>query len=323
MKKSALCLALGLSLLACKSNRNQEPSPADSAPAASSAAAATPPKKPEGPPPIPAPTDVAAPPANAEKSASGLAWIVLTPGDGKEKPDPEDKVKVHYTGWSKDGTMFDSSVARGQPTSFGLSQVIKGWTEGVGMMTKGEKRRFWIPGSLAYGDTPRRPGAPAGQLTFEVELIDILKAPKAPEDVAAPSAKAKKTKSGLAYLVLTEGKAGGKKPTEKSRVSVHYTGWSKDGKMFDSSVTRGRPASFGLDGVIKGWTEGLQLMSEGAKYRFWIPGPLAYGDTPSRPGAPVGQLTFDVELLEVLGDSGASPGAPKKPAPAAATAEKK
>ncbi len=69
--------------------------------------------------------------------------------------------------------------------------------------------------------------------------------------------------------------------------------------MFDSSVTRGSPATFGLNGVIKGWTEGLQLMTEGAKFRFWIPGVLAYGEKPARPGMPAGQLTFDVELLGI------------------------
>jgi peptidylprolyl isomerase len=68
--------------------------------------------------------------------------------------------------------------------------------------------------------------------------------------------------------------------------------------MFDSSVERGQPATFPLGGVIKGWTEGLQLMKKGAKYRFWIPGELAYGNEPKRPGAPSGQLTFDVELID-------------------------
>ena len=69
--------------------------------------------------------------------------------------------------------------------------------------------------------------------------------------------------------------------------------------MFDSSLLREHPATFGVGQVIKGWTEGLQLMKVGAKYRLWIPGDLAYGETPARPGAPAGQLTFDVELLEV------------------------
>jgi peptidylprolyl isomerase len=79
---------------------------------------------------------------------------------------------------------------------------------------------------------------------------------------------------------------------------VHYTGWTTDGKMFDSSVARGEPATFPLNGVIKGWTEGVQLMVVGEKRRFWIPGNLAYDNSP-RPGAPKGMLVFDVELLAI------------------------
>jgi FKBP-type peptidyl-prolyl cis-trans isomerase len=119
----------------------------------------------------------------------------------------------------------------------------------------------------------------------------------APSDVAAPPADAKKTSSGLAYKVLKPG-SGGAHPKATSMVVVHYSGWTTDGKLFDSSVARGQPASFPLDGVIAGWTEGLQLMVAGEKTRFWIPGKLAYGDKP-RGGAPAGTLVFDVELLEI------------------------
>jgi len=87
----------------------------------------------------------------------------------------------------------------------------------------------------------------------------------------------------------------GAAPRSGQRVTVHYTGWFTDGKMFDSSVTRGEPTSFGLNRVIKGWTEGVQLMVEGEKTRFWIPEALAYkGQSP-----PYGMLVFDVELLKV------------------------
>ena len=79
---------------------------------------------------------------------------------------------------------------------------------------------------------------------------------------------------------------------------MHYTGWTTDGKMFDSSVKRGQPARFPLDGVIKGWTEGLQLMVVGEKRRFWIPGNLAYGENTGG-GRPSGMLVFDVELLGI------------------------
>jgi FKBP-type peptidyl-prolyl cis-trans isomerase len=250
---------------------------------------------------LPAPADVATPPTNAERTASGLASVVLQPGTGKEHPGLKDQVKVHYSGWTKDGKMFDSSVTRNEPAEFGVTQVIKGWTEGLQLMVVGEKRRFWIPGDLAYGDTARRPGAPTGQLTFDVELLEIKKPPEPPEvpkDVAAAPSSAKKTASGLRYAVLTPG-TGKEHPAPANRVKVHYSGWTPDGKMFDSSVARGRPSSFGVTQVIKGWTEGLQLMVVGEKTRFWIPAELAYGEKPARPGAPGGPLVFDVELLEI------------------------
>ncbi len=251
--------------------------------------------------PLPAPADVASPPENAEKTESGLASVVLTAGTGDKHPAASDRVKVHYTGWTKDGKMFDSSATRGMPATFGLNRVIKGWTEGLQLMVKGEKRRFWIPGELAYGEKPRRPGAPSGQLTFDVELLDIIEAPPPPEvpaDVAAAPTDAKKTASGLRYKVLKPG-TGSKHPSLQDRVEVHYAGWTPDGKMFDSSIPRGRPSTFGVGQVIKGWTEGLQLMVVGEKARFWIPSELAYGDKPARRGAPAGALVFDVELLDI------------------------
>jgi peptidylprolyl isomerase len=123
-----------------------------------------------GPAPIPAPPDVAAPPADATKTASGLASKVLTPGTGSRHPRPNSEVTVNYTGWTTDGKMFDSSVQRGEPATFSLDHVITGWTEGLQMMVEGEKRRLWIPESLAYQG---QPGQPAGMLVFDVELIRI------------------------------------------------------------------------------------------------------------------------------------------------------
>ena len=258
---------------------------------------------PSAPPPAApsAPADVAAPPATAKKTASGLASKVLFKGKGSAHPGPHDKVTVQYTGWTTDGKMFDSSIPTGEPAKFPLDAVIKGWGEGLQLMVKGEKRRFWIPADIAYGDTPTRPGAPSGMLVFDVELLDFVKVPPPPEtpaDVAEAPKDAKKTASGLAYKILKHGK-GKEHPTAGSTVQVHYSGWTTDGKLFDSSVVRGEPATFPLGGVIKGWTEGLQLMVAGDKARFWIPGALAYGDTPTRPGAPAGTLVFDVELLSI------------------------
>lgn len=354
------------------------------------------------------PADVAAAPADAEKTESGLASKVLQAGNGDQKPTAADTVTVHYSGWTTDGKMFDSSVSRGEPTSFPLNGVIKGWTEGLQLMVVGEKRRFWIPEDLAYGPAVPGSGRPGGMLCFDVELLEIKEAPKVPddtqktaggidykiskegegekpgadkvitfhltaatmdgrtlqdsrqektapsapldklppalgdlfadmkvgeqrkcwlpepqapggyvvadlelisfkeappapavpEDVAAAPDDAEKTESGIAHKLLTAGK-GEEKPTAADTVKVHYSGWTLDGKMFDSSVTRGEAAEFPLNGVIKGWTEGVQLMVVGEKRRFWIPADLAYGENPGG-GRPGGMLVFDIELLEIV-----------------------
>ena len=234
---------------------------------------------------------MAAAPADAKKTASGLASKVVEPGTGKARPAQTDLVTVNYTGWTTDGKMFDSSISRGKPATFPLDRVIPGWTEGVQLMVAGEKRRFWIPEALAY----KGQRDPKGMLVFDVELISFTESPtQAPADVKKAPADAKKTASGLAYKVLKDG-VGGRHPRATSSVTVHYSGWTTDGKLFDSSVMRGAPITFSLDGVIAGWTEGVQLMVEGEKSRFWIPQDLAYKGQRE----PYGMLVFDIELLKI------------------------
>ncbi len=246
--------------------------------------------------PTKAPADVSAPPADAQSTASGLAWKTLSPGSG-DRPSASASVTVHYSGWTTDGQLFDSSRKRGQPATFPLNRVIKGWTEGLQLMQLGESARFWIPAELAYGTNPGG-GRPGGMLCFDVELLSMVEPPappQVPEDVAGVPSDAAVTSSGLASRVLHAGPAG-KKPGPGSSVTVHYSGWTTDGRLFDSSVTRGQTISFPLSGVIKGWTEGLQLMVVGEKRRFWIPAELAYGHKPGG-GRPGGMLVFDVELF--------------------------
>jgi peptidylprolyl isomerase len=245
---------------------------------------------PAQPAPIPPPPDVAAPPKDATTQPSGLASKVIQPGTGATKPSATDLVTVHYTGWTTDGKMFDSSHTRKAPSTFPLDRVIKGWGEGVQLMVVGEKRRLWIPEPLAY----QGKRDPRGMLVFDIELLEFSPSPTvAPPDVAAVPADAKRTSSGLAYKVVKAG-TGTDHPQRSSRVTVHYTGWTTNGKMFDSSVMRGQPATFGLSEVIEGWTEGVQLMVIGEKTRLWIPEALAYK---GQSGAPAGMLVFDVELL--------------------------
>ena len=278
---------------------------------AATAKPATPPKpaKPKGKQ-VPAPADVAAPPADAKKTASGLAYKVLTPApaDSADTVGPNDSVKVEYTGWTTDGVTFDTTEGR-SATTFKVSQVIPGWTEGMQLMHKGEKMRFWIPEEQAYKG---RKGRPQGMLVFDVELQEILAAPKTPDDVAAPPADAKKTEGGVAYKVIKAG-TGKDHPDPWDKVEVNYTGWTTDGKMFDSSITRGKPAKFPLNRVVPGWTEGIPTMVVGETTRFWIPEELAYKGKPG----PQGMLVFDVELLSIE-DQPEPPPPPETPADVAA-----
>ena len=119
---------------------------------------------------IPAPPDVAAPPPDSLKTTTGLSIKVLQKGSGTRNPRTTDRVTVDYTGWTTDGEMFDSSVAKGTPATFGVTEVIAGWTEALQRMVEGEKVRVWIPENLAYAGAA---GQPAGMLVFDIELIRI------------------------------------------------------------------------------------------------------------------------------------------------------
>lgn len=255
------------------------------------------------------PPDLATPAADGTKTPSGVTVKILKKGPGTDKPIEGAKVEVNYTGWAADGKMFDSTIVRGEPAKFPLGAgVPKGLVEGVLAMSKGDQARLWVPEEVA---ATGRPGGPKGMLVFDIELVSFENPPppiEAPPDVAAPPADAQKTATGLAYKVLAKG-TGTTHPGPTSRVKVHYTGWTTDGKMFDSSVQRGEPTEFGVGGVIAGWTEGLQLMVAGEKTRFWIPVELAYQN---KPGRPAGMLVFDVELLEIS-EGGPAPGGMKMP----------
>ena len=117
---------------------------------------------------------------------------------------------------------------------------------------------------------------------------------EAPADVQQPPDSAITTPSGLAYVVLKSG--GGATPRITDKVTVHFTGWTTDGSMFDSSVSKGKPGRYEVNNVIAGWTEALLLMKAGSKYRVWIPEELAYQ---GRPGFPAGMLVFEISLISV------------------------
>lgn len=347
-----------------------------------------------------------------KSTASGLQYCVLQAGRDEPSPTANDSVEVHYTGWLTSGKKFDSSRDRGQPARFPLSGVIKGWTEGLQLMSPGAKYKFVIPPELGYGDQDSGVIPPKSTLVFEVELLKVVRMPAfvaatvanqrdlpsggkweelkagngaAPGDQdavafdyaifqpdgkllacseqrnghriagkkddlplpalkdlvalmklggkvrieidtpagfvtqaggptvwllelagihrlpafrALDAQKAVTTQSGLKYEVLVQG--NGKLPKATDTVSVLYTGWLTDGTVFDSAHGRGIPAEFPLNRVIKGWTEGLQLMAQGSTFLFEIPSELAYGVRGSgdkiKPNA---TLVFLVELLDV------------------------
>lgn len=236
-----------------------------------------------------APAEVTTIPADATKEPSGLASKVLKPGTGTEHPAKDDLVEIDYTGWAGDGKMFDNTKLEGGPKTLALNRILPGLSEGVQLMVVGETRRLWVPQALAFKG---QPGKPAGQVTFDVTLLDMPL--HAPADVKAPPADATEAKDGLYYKVLRPG-TGQRHPKRVDEVTVQYTGWTTDGKMFDSSYAKGSPMTLPLDRVIQGWAEGMQLMVEGEKARFWIPEKLAYKGR----SAPYGMLVFDIELIRI------------------------
>jgi thimet oligopeptidase len=235
-----------------------------------------------------------------EQSATGLEWWVIEEGKG-DSPQPTSMVKVHYTGWLEDGTKFDSSVDRGTPSTFTLNQVIRGWTEGLCLMSVGEKRKFRIPANLAYGSRGRPSIPPDSTLIFDVELLDIIDYAKVPPMEQLPgdsvTGEIATSDSGLQWYDIVEG--SGETPVNaSSTVEVHYTGWLTDGTKFDSSVDRGQTIEFPLNGVIAGWTEGVGSMKVGGKRKLIIPADLGYGAAGAGGVIPGGAtLIFDVELI--------------------------
>jgi peptidylprolyl isomerase len=172
-------------------------------------------------------------------------------------------------------------------------------------MTPGEKRRIWVPEELAFVMHVAHHGTkmlheerpPKVDLTFDVELVRILKAAQRPLNLKAPPRDAFRTPLGVAILVLQAG-PGKKHPSPGSRVTLNYSGWTVGGQLFESTVTSGHPAIFFMGTTLPGWREGLQYMVAGEKARLWIPAGLAYGDRPVDKMVPAGDLVYDIELVD-------------------------
>jgi len=259
------------------------------------------PKKPPAKParePIPTtpPPDLSAgftkPPAGAHKGKSGVVWKTLRPGAGQATPKPDDRVTFHYVTWDPTGAVKGNSQRKGEPKEMRVRKMLSGWREVLEGMRVGERRRAWLPAKMAHPRSRKRL-SDLDRRVLDLELLSIAPAPPAPKDVRRPPKGAQRTASGLAYEVLREGPKGARGVREHGQVTVRYAGWTTDGRCFDFTGP-GETATFGVDGVIAAWTEGLQLMRVGDKVRFWIPQELAYK---GKPGKPKGMLVFDIELV--------------------------
>lgn len=249
-----------------------------------------------------------------QTTESGLQYVIVREGEeGGATPGPRDRVSVMYDGRLIDGTVFDSSYERGSSVTFGVGQVISGWTEGLQLMSVGDEFIFYIPTELGYGQNPRPGGKiKAGDdLIFRVELKQVVKAPEPrPVDTEAWDTytpwnsdlpDVQKTGSGLEYVVLASGDEAGISASGGDQVVVYYEGrFDQGGGVFDSAFQRGEAAMFPSNRVIPGWIEALQMMKPGDRWLVHVPGDLAYGPRGNGPIPPNAALNFEVELMDVV-----------------------
>ena len=239
-------------------------------------------------------------PARRVELESGIAYQVLEAGEGEAIPVGH-MCEFEYALFTADGTLLDTSVTRGGTVqdTCGESRMTF-MNEVMPMMKKGAWWRIDVPSEKVGFQRPPPNLGPGTTSVWQLRIVDVKAPLPAPEFAALDPEKTVQTKSGLKYQVISEGRADGKQPRLGQMVTVHYAGWLTDGKPFDSSFRSGKPSQFKLGNVITGWNEGVQLMREGAVYRFEIPANLAYG-VAGRPPAipPSSTLIFYIELLSV------------------------
>ncbi len=232
-------------------------------------------------------------------TASGLEYRVLRQGDGKAHPAALDTVKVNYRGWLVDGTEFDKSTS---PVSFVLTNVIRGWTEGLQLMTKGAKFEFKIPAELGYGNQPKDRIPPNSVLFFEVELLDIKsrQAPKGLPVFEIPADGEMQTDpSGIEFCFYKRG-TGTQSPRIEDKVLTNFSWWTAKGVTIRSTKTLQKPLPFPVGQPTEGWSRALQMMKVGDHAKFKIPAKYGYGDVRPTQVPAMSGLIMEIELLEIL-----------------------
>jgi hypothetical protein len=243
--------------------------------------------------PLRPPQPLAAPPAEAIETASGMRYVVLKPAPAPAATVRGEFVEYRADIWSADGVTRANSRESGNQVVpvRALAQRQPALARALLTTPVGETRRWWIePARLA----PGYPGMPNLLHVIDLTVVGEANPLQAPADVAAVPADAQRTASGLAYKVLRRG-GGNERPPAGATVEIDYTGWTADGRAFDSSLRTGGHAFLPLGNLIAGWQEGVPLMAKGDTYRFWIPGHLAYDASPD-PNSPRGTLVFDITL---------------------------
>jgi peptidylprolyl isomerase len=226
----------------------------------------------------------------------GLAFKILVAGAGAKTTDPYKVIRTRSNTWKADGTQTGSTEDGLSTTQLRrVRESLPFFATILESMPVGETRRWWISSELV----------PEGSRAFEkadyvmdIEIVDVLDPLPAPQDVAEIPKAAVVTSQGIGIMLLRAGDQTNF-PELDSTIVVHYSGWTSDGRMFDSTRLREAPASFLLNRLITGWQLAIPKLSKGEIARIWIPGALAYDNREDRPFSPKGMLVFDVELIDM------------------------
>ncbi len=258
--------------------------------------------------------------ADIETTENGVKYVVIEKGDGESGfPSPADRVTVHYAGrLAADGTEFDSSYERGEPSSFRLNQVIPGWTEGLQKMQVGDQFMFHIPSDLGYGamgaggDIP-----PDADLMFRVALLEIEEAMVPDEEAWAKmspwptdSDEIIRTPTGLEYYIISSGEADAPSPGPKDYAVVHFEGRLDDGLVADSTFVDQNSRIFPIEQLVPGWSEMLQAMHKGDRWIVRVPPHLMYGEEGYGRIPPNAVVRFEVFVEEVIPVEATEPADP-------------